>query len=73
MFLAIFEVRPKTERFNDYLALAKRLRPTLFASIYNPGKLALLALWRDPTSANARIPRKSAPAIDGFGSCATTA
>src|SRR5260370_8138887 len=34
----------------------------VFASIYNPGKLALLALWRDPTSANAWMPRKSAPA-----------
>jgi len=29
MFLAIFEIRPKTERFDDYLALAKRLRPAL--------------------------------------------
>jgi hypothetical protein len=28
MFLAIFEVRPKAERFDEYLALAKHLRPT---------------------------------------------
>ena len=29
MFVAIFEVHPKAERFDDYLALAKSLRPAL--------------------------------------------
>jgi hypothetical protein len=29
MFLAIFEVHPKAERFDDYQALAKRLKPIL--------------------------------------------
>jgi hypothetical protein len=29
MFLAIFEVHPKAERFDDYLALARRLKPIL--------------------------------------------
>ena len=29
MFLAIFEVHPKAERFDEYVALAKRLRPML--------------------------------------------
>jgi heme-degrading monooxygenase HmoA len=34
----------------------------VFASIYNPGKLALLVGWRDPGAANAWSPRK----IDGI-------
>ena len=61
MFLAIFEVRPKTERFNDYLALAKRLRPTLekidgfvenerFESRRRPGWILSLSTWRDEKS-----------------------
>jgi hypothetical protein len=29
VFLGIFEVHPKTERFDEYLALAKRLKPIL--------------------------------------------
>lgn len=35
----------------------------LFASIYNPGKLALLLSWKDPKAGNAWSPRK----IDGIG------
>jgi heme-degrading monooxygenase HmoA len=34
----------------------------VFASIYNPGKLALLVAWKDPKAANAWSPRK----IDGI-------
>jgi hypothetical protein len=34
----------------------------VFASIYNPGKLALLVSWRDPGPGNAWTPRK----IDGI-------
>jgi len=34
----------------------------VFASIYNPGKLALLVAWKDPRAANAWSPRK----IDGI-------
>jgi heme-degrading monooxygenase HmoA len=61
MFLAIFEIRPKTERFNDYLALAKRLRPILekvdgfvenerFESRRRPGWILSLSTWRDEKS-----------------------
>jgi heme-degrading monooxygenase HmoA len=61
MFLAIFEVRPRTERFDDYLALAKRLRPTLekidgfvdnerFESRRRPGWILSLSTWRDEKS-----------------------
>jgi heme-degrading monooxygenase HmoA len=31
MFAVIFEVQPKIERFDDYLALAKQLKPKLEA------------------------------------------
>jgi heme-degrading monooxygenase HmoA len=61
MFLAIFEVRPKTERFDDYLALAKRLKPTLekidgfvenerFESRRRPAWILSLSTWRDEKS-----------------------
>jgi heme-degrading monooxygenase HmoA len=61
MFLAIFEVHPKAERFDDYLALAKRLRPTLekiegfvdnerFKSMRRPDWILSLSTWRDEKS-----------------------
>ena len=61
MFLAIFEVRPKAERFDEYLALAKRLRPTLekiegfvdnerFQSQRRAGWVLSLSTWRDEKS-----------------------
>jgi heme-degrading monooxygenase HmoA len=61
MFLAIFEVRPKVERFDEYLALAKRLRPTLekiegfvdnerFQSKRRAGWVLSLSTWRDEKS-----------------------
>jgi heme-degrading monooxygenase HmoA len=61
MFVAIFEVYPKAERFDDYLALAKRLRPALekidgfvdnerFSSTRRPGWILSLSTWRDEKS-----------------------
>ena len=61
MFLAVFEVHPRAERFDDYLALAKRLRPTLetidgfvdnerFESRRRPGWILSLSTWRDEKS-----------------------
>jgi heme-degrading monooxygenase HmoA len=58
MFAVIFEVQPKRERFDDYLALAKYLKPKLeaidgfidnerFASKRTPGRLLSLSTWRD--------------------------
>jgi heme-degrading monooxygenase HmoA len=61
MFLAIFEVHPKAERFDDYLALARRLKPILekvdgfvdnerFESKRRPGWILSLSTWRDEKS-----------------------
>lgn len=58
MFAVIFEVQPKKERFDDYLALAKQLKPKLeaidgfidndrFKSQRNPELLLSLSTWRD--------------------------
>jgi heme-degrading monooxygenase HmoA len=58
MFAVIFEVQPKTERFDEYLALAKSLRPKLeaiggfididrFASRRTAGRVLSLSIWRD--------------------------
>jgi len=58
MFAVIFEVQPKTERFDDYLALAKALRPKLeaidgfididrFGSRRTAGRVLSLSIWRD--------------------------
>src|SRR5262249_22944608 len=58
MFAVIFEVEPKPERREDYLALAQRLRPALeaidgfvsverFASRRHEGRMLSLSLWRD--------------------------
>jgi heme-degrading monooxygenase HmoA len=58
MFAVIFEVRPKKERWDDYLALAQQLRPRLeaidgvianerFKSLRAEGKLLSLSIWRD--------------------------
>ena len=58
MFAVIFEVQPKTERFDDYLNLAKSLRPQLeaidgfididrFASKRTAGRVLSLSIWRD--------------------------
>ena len=58
MFAVIFEVQPKTERQDDYLALAKQLKPKLeaidgfidnerFRSRRTEGRLLSLSTWRD--------------------------
>jgi heme-degrading monooxygenase HmoA len=58
MFAVIFTVRPKKERWNDYLDLAKHLRPKLeavdgfidnerFESKRTKGRLLSLSTWRD--------------------------
>jgi heme-degrading monooxygenase HmoA len=58
MFVVIFEVQPKTERCDDYLALAKQLKPKLeaidgfidndrFTSQRNAGLVLSLSTWRD--------------------------
>jgi heme-degrading monooxygenase HmoA len=58
MFAVIFEVQPRKERWNDYLDLAKFLRPRLeaidgfidnerYASKRTEGRLLSLSTWRD--------------------------
>ena len=58
MYAVIFEVRPKKERYDDYLAIAAGLRGELekvdgfisverFASLTEEGKILSLSLWRD--------------------------
>jgi heme-degrading monooxygenase HmoA len=58
MFAVIFEVQPKKERWDDYLNLAKQLKPKLeaidgfidnerFASRRAEGRLLSLSTWRD--------------------------
>lgn len=58
MFVVIFEVQPKRERFDDYLELAKQLKPRLeaidgfidnerFLSRRTEGRLLSLSTWRD--------------------------
>ena len=58
MFAVIFEVQPKKEKFDDYLALAKFLKPRLeategfvdvdrFASARTQGRVLSLSIWRD--------------------------
>jgi heme-degrading monooxygenase HmoA len=61
MFVVIFEVTPKSDRWDDYLALAKQLRPKLeaidgfidnerFGSKRTEGRLLSLSTWRDEKS-----------------------
>jgi heme-degrading monooxygenase HmoA len=58
MFAVIFEVQPKPERRNDYLDLAKALKPKLeaidgfidverYESKRNKGRVLSLSIWRD--------------------------
>ena len=58
MFAVIFEVHPKTERRDDYLGLAKQLKPKLeaidgfidnerFGSKKTEGRVLSLSIWRD--------------------------
>jgi heme-degrading monooxygenase HmoA len=61
MFAVIFEVQPKKERRDDYLALAKQLKPKLeaidgfidnerFGSKKTDGRVLSLSTWRDEKS-----------------------
>jgi heme-degrading monooxygenase HmoA len=61
MFAVIFVVQPRQERWNDYLDLAKYLKPKLeavdgfihnerFESKRTPGRLLSLSTWRDEKS-----------------------
>ena len=61
MFAVIFEVQPKRDRWDDYLKLAKELRPKLeaidgfidnerFSSKRAEGRLLSLSTWRDEKS-----------------------
>jgi heme-degrading monooxygenase HmoA len=61
MFAAIFEILPKRERFEDYLTLAKQLRPLLqkmdgfvdnerFESQTRRGWILSVSTWRDEKS-----------------------
>jgi heme-degrading monooxygenase HmoA len=61
MFAAIFEILPKRERFEDYLTLAKQLRPLLqkmdgfvdnerFGSQTRRGWILSVSTWRDEKS-----------------------
>src|SRR5215470_9901204 len=58
MFVVIFEVQPRTERWDDYLGLAKQLKSKLeaidgfidnerFRSRRTEGRLLSLSTWRD--------------------------
>lgn len=58
MFVVVFEVQPKKERWNDYLDLARQLKPKLeatdgfidndrFASERTKGRVLSLSTWRD--------------------------
>ena len=58
MFAVIFEVKPRKERKDDYLALAKSLKPELekidgfidnerFGSKRTEGLILSLSIWRD--------------------------
>jgi heme-degrading monooxygenase HmoA len=61
MFSVLFEVHPRQDRFDDYLALAKRLKPLLeaidgfvdnerFESRRRPGWILSHSTWRDEKS-----------------------
>ena len=61
LYAVIFEVQPKTERFAEYLAFAKSLRPRLdeidgfvsverFESRKKKQRLLSLSLWEDEAS-----------------------
>jgi heme-degrading monooxygenase HmoA len=58
MFAVIFEVQPRQERFDEYLEIAKSLRPEIekidgfidnerYASKRQEGRILSLSTWRD--------------------------
>jgi heme-degrading monooxygenase HmoA len=61
MFIVIFEVQPRKERFEEYLEIAKSLKPAIekidgfidnerFASKRREGRILSLSTWRDEKS-----------------------
>src|SRR5215469_1307589 len=61
MYAVIFEVEPKPDQFEEYLAIAGRLRPELeridgfidnerFRDLARPGCVLSLSTWRDEAS-----------------------
>ena len=64
MYLVVFEVQPKDDRYDDYLSLAAALRTELeqvdgfisverFSSLTTPGKILSLSAWRDAAAVEA--------------------
>ena len=58
MFAVLFEVQPKSEKWDEYLGIAKMLKPELeaidgfvenvrYRSLTRPGWLLSLSIWRD--------------------------
>lgn len=58
MYVVVFQVKPKPGQAEEYLRIAKELRPELdridgfisierFESVYEPGKYVSLSFWRD--------------------------
>jgi heme-degrading monooxygenase HmoA len=58
MFMVIFEVRPRNERFDEYLEIAKSLKPHIeridgfidnerYSSTRSEGRILSLSTWRD--------------------------
>ena len=74
MFAVIFEVQPKTERFDDYLGLAKQLKPRLeavdgfidnerFASRRTKGRVLSPFLRRQLSSDSRQVYRSAQTAL----------
>jgi heme-degrading monooxygenase HmoA len=78
MFAVIFEVQPKKERWNDYLDLAKYLKPKLeaidgfidnerFEDKRTKGHVLSLSTWRDEKAVVRWRTRGSTPQRTGEG------
>ena len=78
MIAVIFEVTPHTDHYDEYLAIAGDLRPTLdgmdgfisierFSSLTTPGKVLSLSFWRDEDAVKAwrNIAEHRAAQIEG--------
>lgn len=64
MYLVVFEVQPKDDRYDEYLSIAAELRAELeqvdgfisierFSSLTSPGKILSLSAWRDEAAVKA--------------------
>ncbi len=74
MFAVIFEVQPKQERFDEYLELAKGLKPKLeaidnerFKSLRDGRRLVSLSTWRDEKAGDPLAHPRRAPRRPGEG------